>query len=320
MEKLNEIDSMVKETLKNIEDGTVTPPEPEEPYGDPTTWDTTKVTIATSSDNQKVPVPIGWTEPTIDSEKSVDGGYVIKDTNQNEWVWVPVERATYYSMFVESETPIALSGETGATTTRYSASNISGRGKPGDTSSQREPDLVLGNGTQYDYTDYSTAGFSSLNDMATKLVNDYNTMSDSIKKYGGFYIGRYELTENGSKSGVPLLAVSRNWYDLYKKCTELCVDNTKGMTRMIWGCQWDATCNYINTKGDKVNLRNSSNYGNYRDVDVYNSERTKIIKANGTSAQLNTGETTFTMTNNIYDLAGNVDELTQAAYRYSTSC
>lgn len=63
---------------------------------------------------------------------------------------------------------------------------------------------------------------------------------------------------------------------------------------------------------------------------MYNSEGTEIIKANGTDTRINTGITTFTMTNNIYDLAGNMSEWTQEAsqnrsrsyrggnYRYST--
>lgn len=64
------------------------------------------------------------------------------------------------------------------------------------------------------------------------------------------------------------------------------------------GCQWDATCKYINTKGDKKNITDSDTYGNYF-PDGY-------IKKN-------TGGTAKAKTNNIYDLAGNVSEWTQEA-------
>ena len=34
---------------------------------------------------------------------------------------------------------------------------------------------------------------------------------------------------------------------------------------MIWGCQWDVTCNWIANYGDKKNISNSSTWGNYDD-------------------------------------------------------
>ena len=37
----------------------------------------------------------------------------------------------------------------------------------------------------------------------------------SIKKYGGFYIGRYELSKEGVQKNQPTLT-NTNWYNLYK--------------------------------------------------------------------------------------------------------
>ena len=213
---------------------------------------------------------------------------MIKDNNDNEWVWVPVDEETYSSMFAENIEGIALLGDTGVKTTKYSTSaSLIGQTQslPGSTSGYHEPDIVPEKGTEYDYANYSTAGFSSLNDMATKLVDEYNTMLDSIKKYSGFYIGRYELSSSGVKANQSP-TTNTDWYNLYKQCKELTIDETKGMTRMIWGCQWDATCKYISEKGDKVSLSSSSSYGNY-----------------GSGSVADTGVTAKTRTNNIYDLA-----------------
>lgn len=117
--------------------------------------------------------------------------------------------------------------------------------------------------------------------MATNLVSDYEKMADSIKKYGGFYIGRYELTANGSKVGAPL--TNQTWYQLYKQCKNLTVDETKSMVRMIWGCQWDATCLWLKNTG--ININDSSSYGNY------------------TGSKKNTGSSETYKTNNIYNMA-----------------
>ena len=65
------------------------------------------------------------------------------------------------------------------------------------------------------------------------------------------------------------------------------------------------TSNEVNT--------DSSSWGNYWHTSVKADDGTTVIKASGTSAKLNTGKTTFTMANNIYDLAGNCFEWTQEA-------
>ena len=99
---------------------------------------------------------------------------------------------------------------------------------------------------------------------------------------------------------------------MYKKCKELNASN-KVETRMIWGCQWDVTCNFIANKGDKKSITDSSSWGNYNGTSVKADDGTTEIKASEETQVLNTGKTTFTMANNIYDLAGNVWEWTQEA-------
>ncbi len=103
------------------------------------------------------------------ADKELDKGKenVRRDLAGNQWVWVPVE--TQNSLYTTVAAGQKLAGSTGVKTTKYTNSEIiSGktRGLPGDTSSFREPDLVLGSdGTSYDYANYATAGFSSLANM-----------------------------------------------------------------------------------------------------------------------------------------------------------
>ncbi len=258
----------------------------------------------------------GSSAPTQDS---VDHGLVIKDDNNNEWVWVPVPDVTV--MCDTSNTTESLcgtEGETEVTTNKYSKSEIiSGqtRTTPGTPSGYREPDLVTYNGTNYDVQEEyykDILGFESKEKMAEAFVADYNEMLASISEYGGFYIGRYELSSVGVQKDKATLT-NKNWYNLYKKCKELNASN-KVETRMIWGCQWDVTCNFIANKGDKKSITDSSSWGNYRETSVKADDGTTEIKASGTSSILNTGKTTFTMANNIYDLAGNCYEWTQEAF------
>ena len=258
------------------------------------------------------------------SQDSVKHGLVIKDEKNNEWVWVPVPDVTVMcdTSNTTEYTLCGTTGETAVKTKLYSKSEIiSGKTRttPGTSSGYREPDLVVGsNGTSYDaeeeyYKDI--LGFSSKEKMAEAFVADYNEMIVSIGKYGGFYIGRYELSESGVKKDQPTLTKT-NWYNLYKKCTELQASD-KVKTQMIWGCQWDVTMNWLISSGaktsDEVN-KNSSTWGNYRNYNTANNYTEGIAgyEKNAGSLQ-NTGSSENWKANNIYDLAGNVWEWTQEA-------
>ena len=232
------------------------------------------------------------------ADKELDKGKedVRRDLAGNQWVWVPVE--TPSSLYTTVDEGQALAGSTGVKTTKYTNSAIiSGktRVKPGDTSGFREPDILTYSG--YDDTNYAKAGFSSLANMAENMKSDYEEMIASLEKYKGFYIGRYELTANGEKTGATQTDV--DWYTLYKNCTTLAT-GTKVKTRMIWGLQWDATCNWLDNSG--FSITDSSTWGNYSNND-----------ATGHGSKQNTGFSENWKANNIYDFAGNCFEFTQEA-------
>ena len=306
-----------------------------------------------------IPIDTGTTSwgdgSSAPTEENVNKGLVITDSidasgnsNGNEWVWVPVADPSV--MYETASTPIELTGG-GAITdetvlnplkqikiSKYSKSititnndnstTTISRVRPNDTSSDREPDVVVDNsgGTSYDAvnTNRATAGFTktvgettttmTLAEMADMMRSEYETMIASIEKYQGFYIGRYELTANGEKTGATL--TSKSWYYLYNQCKGLSASN-KVMSRMIWGCQWDVTCNWIANYGDKKDINDSSTWGNYYGTSVKASDGTTEIKKSDEQQILDTGITTFTRANNIYDFAGNCLEWTQeASYTY----
>ena len=269
---------------------------------------------------------------TAPSQDSVNHGLVIRDEQNNEWVWIPVDKETLATMYEESSDEKTLCGTTGETAVKtklYSKSITIGtdsnketmsRTTPGTSTlgSFREPDLV----TSYDVKDtyYKTilGETGTKEQLAQLFADEYKAMIESVSKYGGFYIGRYELSEAGvQKDRQPL--TNTNWYNLYNVCRDSKLQaSDKVKTQMIWGCQWDVTMNWLISSGaktsDEVN-KDSRSWGNYNNTSVKADDGTTEIKASGTSAKLNTGKTTFTMANNIYDLAGNYREWTQEACR-----
>ena len=265
--------------------------------------------------------------------KTAEAGQVLKDDLVgNQWVWVPVDDVTKlcdtsnteeYTLFGTTADPVK--------TKLYSRSEIlSGqkRTTPGTTTSpyNREPDLVVGSdGASYDAANYKTivGNNGTLKEMAKLFKNEYDTMIKSIEKYGGFYIGRYELSGDVNspteKSGTTI--TNTNWYDLYNACKKLGANadgsDKEGIaTRMIWGCQWDATCDFIATKGEEKNITDSREWGNY--INSKDNAAVKETKEDGTkenkygSEQI-TGYSEYWKANNIYDIAGNCQEWTQEA-------
>ena len=267
------------------------------------------------------------------SQDSVKHGLVIKDEQNNEWVWVPVPDVTVMCDTLNNTeyTLCGTTGETAVKTKLYSKSGIiSGKTRttPGTSTSgsYREPDLVVGDdGIGYDAKDtyYKTI----LGDTGTKeqlaqlFADEYKAMIESVSKYGGFYIGRYELsgtvTEPTEKTGKTL--TKTDWYNLYNACRSSKLQaSDKVKTQMIWGCQWDVTMNWLISSGaktsDEVN-KDSSTWGNYSNYNTANNytEGTTGYEKNAGSLQ-NTGSSENWKANNIYDLAGNVWEWTQEAY------
>ena len=239
----------------------------------------------------------------------------------NQFVWVPVENPENY--FID-ETATLNTNATGigveneVTTNVYS--NFTRRseepyteGIPGVEETEggdpviREPDVLSSYDTEEQYYK-DILGFDSPKAMAESMAAEYKAMSDSIKKYKGFYIGRYELTANGEKTGTSL--TNQNWYNLYKACQNVVTGKDNVKSTMIYGVQWDATMDWLKATKFQADTskvdEDSSSWGNYS-----NSSGDANIEGAGTKQ--NTGFSDYWKANNVYDLAGNCVEWTQEA-------
>lgn len=267
--------------------------------------------ILQDEQNNNIVIPVNF-KIASDSATKISDGIVIEDANKNQYVWVPVADA---SLMYSSDAPKTLSG-TNIATSYYSKSEILkgiDRLEPGSIDGYREPDFIVAYDLNKLY--YNILGYTDISSLATTFANDYKSMIDSIKKYKGFYIGRYELSgtvDNPTeKSNVPSLT-NQNWYNLYKACKKISLKNNKYTSTMIWGCQWDITCKWLSACNYDIN--DSSLWGNYRNSEIKSNSSTEIIKPVNTYTKFNTGSILQTKANNIYDLAGNCIEWTQEAY------
>ena len=237
-----------------------------------------------------------------DENKGVD--YPVSSFKGNQFVWVPVQDTS--NLFVETEEGVQLNGVS-TKTKNYSNLTIKNgdpyiAGLPGNSASNivREPDVLsnLDKNAQY-YN--NILGFSSTELMANSFVSEYNEMLNSIKKYNGFYIGRYELTGTVSnpteKAGTTL--IEQTWYNYYKACQEIKKNSKSVKSTMIYGIQWDATMNWLKKTAFKNNISeveiSSGSWGNF------------------SSSPIATGSNTKYEVNGIFDLAGNYWEYTQEA-------
>ena len=281
----------------------------------PDGWNGDKVNPVKSEDNIVVPVPKGYTASTVEGEKSVSSGFVIKEGSNggatsgiNEFVWVPVGNIS--DIYDEANNAGQLWSFSGTTSSKKTYPTTKNSG-------YREPDVVTKasegsdstSGTQYDAvsTNLQQAGMSSTataSTFKTQLQNEFNEMINSVKTYGGFYIGRYEtgnlsqtksvVQKNNTDIGGP------TWYTMYKMCKTIKA-NDNVATSMLWGCQWDATLRWMqtSTKPEVASFpTNSEGKGNYSGTQ---GDTDKLIATGSNSAYA---------VNNIYDMAGNVFDWT----------
>ena len=265
-----------------------------------------------------IPIPEGYNY--IKGDKI--GGAVITDAASgeekvgNEFVWVPVDEISKMA-----STDIGGTDANGNTNYRGVLYNwytdVTGNTAwnwSADSTSYREPANLS---SSYDSTSKNSSWTSTL------YQEEYNKMIKSVSQYGGFYVGRYEMSLNSetknaeSKYGATSANASdtdtNQWYGLYNRAKtyapEKNSDNTenasqKVVSSMIWGSQYDAMLKWM--KGNKINVTSSSP----TDLSIGNTSRNTTRVTGGA----NNGQTVSKdKLSNIYDLLGNSLEWTQEA-------
>ena len=328
-EQMNEVAGYLENVVNEMGEGN-TPPKPEGPVEEFEKWDKTsnnKVNAVESADKVVVPVPKGYTASSVATENKVSEGFVIyegqeavTDTNvdtakttRNQFVWVPVVNPS--EMYGKDENckkwgklyEFSASGITPLNwTEKDSVMSITATS---GSDSYREPDVVTGNGTQCDAvnSNLQQAGLDASATASTfkaQLETEFNNMIASVEKYGGFYIGRYE-TGNLSQAKVSVIKNNsdinnQTWYSMYKKAKGIAV-NGNVTSSMVWGSQWDATMRWMYNSGNEEKKKytyDSTGKGNYE-----------------SGSPITTGSVDAYAVNNIYDMAGNVNDWTiEAVY------
>ena len=165
---------------------------------------------------------------------------------------------------------------------------------------------------------------------------DHNQNLESVNKYGGYYIGRYEAgdgtttSKRTSSTSDTNTLVSKKGAYVYNYITN---DSAKSLSsgmysgngavtsQLITGAGWDRALNWIIETGEQTGkqteenvLCNSSSWGNYN-----NSTGNAATNAGPGNMNFTTGRSEYWKANNIYDLAGNTWEWTQETYQSTNS-
>ena len=309
--------------------------------------------VETDASGDKVPVPNGFVGSKAAGENEIDTGFVIYEgeeevtdsnvqtaqTSRNQYVWIPVEDISKfygtdangkswgknYNYTTGTNSSSTFDEVTG--TYAYNWSETNGVMSISSSTSYREPDVLRDRDTPYYLKTYKVSEDSML-DFLLRQQTDFKKMINSVEKYGGFYIGRYETGDLNQEVAVVQKGntniASQTWYAMYEKCKTLSDNNNNIETGMIWGNQWDRTMMWLmecNAKDETTGkskeevISDSSSWGNYYNATFQytNSSGVTATKNENSGTRIPTGSTEYTKANNIYDLAGNVYDWTMEA-------
>ena len=264
----------------------------------------------------------------------------VAQRTRNQWVWVPIADIT--DMYHVSNNQLYANQYT------FSESSYNKI-----TNNSLEPMLQNESNTRYQedydqkYLKQYLEGISR-NEFLQEMREEFYEMLTSVATYGGFYIGRYE-TGNTQKSNLRVVkgftgttssgnANNRinfiNWYNAYKRSKQM-RGTSPVHTNLIWGIQWDETLKWLIDSGEKTYaevVSDSASWGNYSGVsftymltsgittDGAGTEAGETATKSISATIIPTGSTERNKANNIYDLAGNMDEWTMEYNGYGGRC
>ena len=280
-------------------------------------------------------------ENSIVLEGDANKGIVIKDKNENEWVWVEVPKTTVFSGLTIDTTQELT--EQNYTDIKNKLIEYVGIYRNGSVSQTRN--------------NWKDEWYDGCSITSEKYTETYQEMLKSIYTYGGFWIGRYEAgiegttteTTNARTSSSPRISIGTSPKAISQKdaipynyvyCSEAqtlakeMTPNSNYTSSLMFGIQWDLVCKYLEVKGRLTTAdinSNSTSWGNYENAKIENITSGKYAvykneslgtwtKISGRYTKTNTGPDYYTLlstgiseyTNkmNIYAFAGNEWEWT----------
>ena len=248
----------------------------------------TNYTIYEDANGEQVPIPRGYIVSTKENENLVSKGLVISDSRGNEYVWIPCTIDTTSSKLQYKRTEWVV---------EY------------DNKTRASKDELTLTDSSVTYSKVDTDNGINAR-IAKEIVTQINAEKESIKKYGGYYIGRYEV---GNSSSTAVIKANQEPYTniVWSKAYELAkgIGGGEGATTYLCSSYaWDTAINFIqNTTGKNYATSVTGFNGNWKSQEVKNSSGSTIKPAD-TATRLKTGLTTSLC--NIYDMGGNVGEFT----------
>ena len=235
----------------------------------------------------KIIVPAGFKVVNTD-DLTVEKGIVVEDSKGNQYVWIPctTEDSKSQLQFKRTEWDVEVDGA--------------------DNSRASKDELTLTCPENYSDNGLTYA-------VVNEIVAQVKAEKDSVRRNGGYYIGRYEVgDENGTGTAVikadqtPMANII--WSTAYSKAKGI-GGGTGATTYLCSSYAGDTAINFIQNNGfqNYAKAREDSYNENWFDKNVKDSTG-KIIKAANKAERLSTGKTTPKC--NIYDMGGNVAEFT----------
>ena len=285
--------------------------------------------INTADTNPKEALPSNIKEIV---ENDANKGIVIKDNNDNEWVWVEVPKTTAFS---------ELNIDTTSTLTAQNYADIANK--------MITYAGVYRNGSANQNCTWTDEWYDGCGLTQQEYINAYQSMLKYVYNYGGFWIGRYEAGIDGSitdlskartssssrivigtspkaisqKDAIPYNYITCS--EAQKLANEMTPDSNY-RTSLLFGIQWDLTCKFLEVKSDlNVEDINSASgvWGNYankaRRITSDGAKQTKdtniawktiMTSKPALTLLLSTGASDENKMINIYDFAGNEWECT----------
>ena len=180
----------------------------------------------------------------------------------------------------------------------------------GDDNSRAIKDELTLTDASVTYSDADTANGINA-DVSKEIVAQIKAEKTSVAKYGGYYIGRYEVGKNGDTAVVkygqtPYAEIT--WSTAYGLAKKI-ITNSEATSYLCSSYAWDTAVNFIQNNSTAKNYATSIEgfNGNWNPQAVKDPSG-NVIKPAGTSQQLNTGLTTQFC--NIFDMGGNEAEFT----------
>jgi len=270
-------------------------------------------------------------------ENDANKGIVIKDKNENEWVWVEVPKTTVFSGLIIDTTKELIEQDYNDIRDRLI-----------------EYVGVYRNGSSYQAKEiWEDEWYEGCGLTPEEYTTIYQKMLKGIYKYGGFWIGRYEAGIEGSiediskartssssriEIGTSPKAISQKdavpynyiYYEEAQKLAQNMRPDDNYISSLMFGIQWDLVCKFLEMKGGLTTADINSNSGSWG---IYNNVERIITSSNAKQERwktqlwttikgtkpasgmlLTTGASDEAKKMNIYDLAGNVWEWTLEKY------